>query len=40
MTSALDELLGRLDTMTHEQRAVITENAIAATSGMKWADPW
>ncbi len=36
MVSALDELIGRLDTMPHEQRVVITENAIAVTSGMKW----
>ena len=36
MVSALDELIGRLDTMPHEQRVVITEDAIAATSGMKW----
>ncbi len=36
MTSALVGLIGHLETMPHEQRAVITENAIAATSDMKW----
>ena len=36
MESTLDELIGRLDTMPHEQHVVITEDAIAATSSMKW----
>ncbi len=36
MQSTLDELIGRLDTMPHEQRVAVTEDAIAATADMKW----
>ena len=36
MPSALDELIGRLDAMPEKDRVVVTEGAIAVTSGMKW----
>ncbi len=36
MQSALDELIGRLDVMPEEHRVAVTEEAIAATSGLKW----
>ncbi len=36
MQSALDELIGRLDTMSKEQRVAVTGDALAVTSGMKW----
>lgn len=36
MQSALDELIGRLDKMPADQRAAVTEQAAAATAGLKW----
>ena len=36
MQSALDELIGRLDTMPEKERVAVTEDALAVTSGMKW----
>ncbi|KKL09907.1 hypothetical protein LCGC14_2561160, partial [marine sediment metagenome] len=36
MQSALDELIGRLEGMPEEHRVAVTEEALTATSGMKW----